>query len=83
MNAHWNGLEIDGLELLTRALADRVITRRIALAALGLTAGLGVGSDIQLSFFDPPPPMARRHALNSALDRVRRRYGTASIRYAR
>ena len=66
-----------------RALADRVITRRIALAALGLTASLGVGSDIQLSFFDPPPPMARRHALNSALDRVRRRYGTVSIRYAR
>ena len=66
-----------------RALADRVITRRIALAALGLTASLGVGSDIQLSFFDPPPPMVRRHALNTALDRVRRRYGTASIRYAR
>jgi DNA polymerase-4 len=66
-----------------RALADRVITRRIALAALGLTVSLGAGSDIQLSFFDPPPPMVRRHALNTALDRVRRRYGTTSIRYAR
>jgi len=27
--------------------------------------------------------MVRRCALNTALDRVRRRYGTASIRYAR
>jgi DNA polymerase-4 len=73
----------DDLTAAARALGDRVITRRIALAALGLTASLGAGSDIQLSFFDPPPPMVRRHALNTALDGVRRRYGTTSIRYAR
>ncbi len=90
---HWDAMGATPLEPATdldveitaaaRALADRVITRRIALAALGLNASLGAGSDIQLSFFDPPPPMARRHALNTALDGVRRRYGTASIRYAR
>ena len=66
-----------------RTLADRLLTRRIALTALGLTVTLGVGSDVQLSFFDPPPPAVRRQALNAALDGVRRRYGTASIRYAR
>ena len=66
-----------------RALADRLLARRIALTALGLTVTLGQGSEVQLSFFDPPPPALRRHALNAALDGVRRRYGTASIRYAR
>jgi len=65
-----------------RALADRLLVRRIALSALGLTVLLGAGSDVQLSFFDPPSPMVRRHSLNTALDRVRRRYGTTSIRYA-
>ncbi|HEY6223850.1 MAG TPA: hypothetical protein VIW26_08695, partial [Gemmatimonadales bacterium] len=66
-----------------RSLADRLLTRRIALTAIGLTATLGVGRDYQLSLFDQPPPMVRRQALNAALDGVRRRYGTASIRYAR
>ena len=66
-----------------RALADRLLVRRIALTAIGLNVVLGVGSDVQLSLFDAPPPMVRRCALNTALDRVRRRYGTASIRYAR
>ena len=65
-----------------RTLADRLLTRRIALTALGLTVTLGVGRDYQLSLFDQPPPMVRRQALNAALDGVRRRYGTASIRYA-
>jgi DNA polymerase IV len=65
-----------------RTLADRLLTRRIALTALGLTVTLGVGRDYQLSLFDQPPPMVRRQALNVALDGVRRRYGTASIRYA-
>jgi DNA polymerase-4 len=66
-----------------RTLADRLLTRRIALTALGLVVTLGVGSDVQLSLFDPPTPTLRRHALNTALDRVRRRHGTSSIRYAR
>ncbi len=65
-----------------RTLADRLLTRRIALTVLGLSVMLGPGSDVQLSLFDQPPPMARRQALNAALDGVRRRYGTASIRYA-
>ncbi len=67
----------------TRRLADRIAARRIALTAVGLTATLGVGSDVQLSLFDAPPSAVRRWALNAALDRVRRRYGAASIRYAR
>ncbi len=65
------------------ALADRSLTRRIALTALGLTVTLGVGHDYQLSLFDAPPPVARSRALNAAVDRVRRRYGTVSIRYGR
>ncbi len=65
-----------------RALAERVLTRRIALTALGLTVVLGTGSDVQLSLFDPVPPALRRQSLNRAIDGVRRRYGTASIRYA-
>jgi DNA polymerase-4 len=66
-----------------RTLADRLLTRRIALTALGVVVALGAGSDVQLSLFDPPTPTLRRHALNTALDRVRRRHGTSSIRYAR
>jgi len=66
-----------------RALADRLLVRRIALSALGLTVLLGLGSDVQLSLFDPAPPAARRQTLNAAIDGVRRRYGTSSIRYAR
>ena len=66
-----------------RALADRLLTRRIALTALGLSVVLGTGSDVQLSLFDPVPPAVRRQSLNAAIDGVRRRYGTASIRYAR
>jgi DNA polymerase-4 len=66
-----------------RTLADRLLARRIALMALGLTVTLGAGSDIQLSLFDPLRPAVRRQTLNAALDDVRRRYGTASIRYAR
>jgi DNA polymerase-4 len=66
-----------------RRLADRLLVRRLALTALGLAVTLGLGSEVQLSLFDPPPPALRRHALNAALDRVRRRYGTSSIRYAR
>ncbi len=62
-------------------LADRIAIRRIALTAVGLVATLGAGHDVQLSLFDAPP-VVRRSALNAALDRVRRRYGTASIRYA-
>ncbi len=65
-----------------RRIADRVATRRIALTAVGLAATLGRGCDVQLSLFDAPPVAMRRHALDAALDRVRRRYGTASIRYA-
>jgi len=65
-----------------RALADRVLTRRIALTALGLSVVLGTGSDVQLSLFDPVPPAVRRQSLNKAIDGVRRRYGTGSIRYA-
>jgi len=65
-----------------RALAIRVLTRRIALTALGLTVVLGTGSDVQLSLFDPVPPAVRRQSLNRAIDGVRRRYGTGSIRYA-
>lgn len=64
-----------------RRLADRVVTRRLALTAVGLLATLGVGSDVQLSLFDAPPPALRRRDLNAAIDRVRRRYGTASIGY--
>jgi DNA polymerase IV len=64
-------------------LAGRVVTRRIALTAAGLVATLGAGHDVQLSLFDPRPAALRRRDLNDALDRVRRRYGTASIRYAR
>lgn len=64
-------------------LADRVVTRRIALTAAGLVVTLGAGHDVQLSLFDPRPAALRRRDLNDALDRVRRRYGTASIRYAR
>jgi DNA polymerase-4 len=66
-----------------RALADRLLVRRIALSALGLTVLLGPGSDVQLSLFGAPPPALCRRSLNAALDRVRRRYGTTSIRYAR
>lgn len=66
-----------------RALATRVLTRRIALTTLGLTVVLGMGSDVQLSLFDPVPPAVRRQSLNAAIDGVRRRYGAASIRYAR
>jgi len=66
-----------------RALADRLLVRRIALSALGLTVLLGPGSDVQLSLFDLAPPAARRQTLNAAIDGVRRRYGTSSIRYAR
>lgn len=66
-----------------RRLADRIVTRRIALTAVLLTATLGVGSDVQLSLFDQPPPAVRRRDLNEAIDRVRRRYGTTSVRYAR
>lgn len=66
-----------------RALADRLLVRRIALTAIGLNVVLGVGSDVQLSLFDAPPPAVRRQQLNAALDGVRRRYGTSSIRYAR
>ncbi len=65
-----------------RALAIRVLTRRIALTALGLTVVLGTGSDVQLSLFDPVLPAVRRQSLNQAIDGVRRRYGTGSIRYA-
>jgi len=65
------------------ALADRSLTRRIALAAVALTVTLGAGYDFQLSLFDAPPPVARGRALNAAVDRVRRRYGAVSIRYAR
>jgi len=50
--------------------------------AVGLVATLGVGYDVQLSLFDPLPPAVRRRDLNDAIDRVRRRYGTSSIRYA-
>lgn len=64
-------------------LADRLLVRRIALTALGLLVTPGAGRDVQLSLFEPPPPTVRRHALNAALDRVRRGYGTSSIRYAR
>jgi DNA polymerase IV len=71
------------LTVAARTLADRLLARRIALTALGLAVTLGLGSEVQLSFFDPPPPALRRQALNAALDGVRRRYGTASIRYAR
>jgi DNA polymerase-4 len=66
-----------------RALATRVLTRRIALTALGLTVVVGMGSDVQLTLFDPVPPAVRQQSLNAAIDGVRRRYGTASIRYAR
>jgi DNA polymerase-4 len=62
-------------------LAARAITRRTALSAVGLVATLGAGHDVQLSLFDLPPPSVRRRDLNAALDRVRRRYGTASIWY--
>jgi DNA polymerase-4 len=75
-------LDVD-LTAAARTLADRLLTRRIALTALGLTVTLGVGCDVQLSFFDQPHPMVRRQALNAALDGVRRRYGSSSIRYAR
>jgi DNA polymerase-4 len=71
------------LTVAARTLADHLLTRRIALTALGLTVTLGVGRDYQLSLFDQPPPMVRRQALNAALDGVRCRYGTSSIRYAR
>lgn len=71
------------LTVAARALADRLLTRRIALTALGLAVALGVGSDLQLSLFDPIPPAVRRQSLNAAIDGVRRRYGTMSIRYAR
>lgn len=75
--------DLDGeLAAAARRLADRVATRRIALTAVGLTATIGAGSDVQLSLFDPPPPALRRRSLNDAIDRVRRRYGTKSIRYA-
>lgn len=66
-----------------RALAERLLTRRIALTALGLTVALGVGSDVQLSLFDPVLLAVRRQTLNAAIDGVRRRYGTSSIKYAR
>ena len=65
-----------------RRLTDRIVTRRIALTAVGLVATLGVGHDVQLSLFDPLPPAVRRRDLNDAIDRVRRRYGTTSIGYA-
>ena len=71
------------LYAVARRLADQIAARRIALTAVGLTATLGAGRDVQLSLFDVPPPAVRRCALNAALDRVRRRYGTVSIRYAR
>src|SRR5262249_61228584 len=47
-----------------RTLADRLLTRRIALTALGLTATLGPGRDYHLSLFDQPPPMVRPPALD-------------------
>ena len=65
-----------------RGLADRTVTRRIALMAVGLIVTLGAGHDVQLSLFHAPAP-ARRRDLNAAIDQVRRRYGTTSIRYAR
>jgi DNA polymerase-4 len=65
-----------------RRLADRIVTRRIALTAVALSVTLGAGYDVQLSLFHPPGPAVRRRDLSAALDRVRRRYGTASIRYA-
>src|SRR3989442_1465899 len=65
-----------------RRLTERIVTRRIALTAVGLVATLGVGHDVQLSLFDPLPPAVRRRDLNDAIDRVRRRYGTTSIGYA-
>jgi DNA polymerase IV len=67
-----------------RRLLERAVTRRIALTALGVTAALDLGGDLQLSLFDPPAPapLVRRAALNAAIDRVRRRYGAASVRYA-
>jgi len=45
---------------------------------------LAAAGDVQLSLFTAPAPVAvvRRAALNAAIDRVRRRYGTASLRYA-
>jgi len=66
-----------------RSLADRLLVRRTALNALGLIVTIGLGNDYQLSLFDQPRSMVRRQALNRALDGVRRRYGAASIRYAR
>jgi DNA polymerase IV len=73
----------DDLVRAAHALAGRLLVRRIALTALGLTVLVGAGSDVQLSLFEPPPRMLHRRSLNDALDRVRRRYGTSSIRYAR
>jgi len=67
-----------------RRLLDRAVTRRIALSAVRLTTVLAAAGDVQLSLFAAPAPVAvvRRAALNAAIDRVRRRYGTASLRYA-
>ncbi|PYO83056.1 MAG: hypothetical protein DMD68_10355, partial [Gemmatimonadetes bacterium] len=67
-----------------RRLLDRAVTRRIALSAVRLTTVLTTVADVQLSLFAAPAPVAvvQRAALNAAIDRVRRRYGTASLRYA-
>ncbi len=71
------------LHAAARRLFDRVAYRRIALTAVLVTATLARGRDLQLSLFDRPPPAVRRRDLNDAIDRVRRRYGTTSIRYGR